>query len=251
MRRLANLLFVCPLCTIIGCSGTFMPMGDFFVSFDFNMPADYRSADFKTYICMPDQSVCGRRRVDEDEYDLDILTIDYGGDEQEIDFVPSGSGNTQIEAGLFNGVGAAIGEDAFRGFAVNDLPFVDIDIPPRFQITQPPPNGELSLASITSVRVEWSPANQGFPMQWKLFPLDNELEVLPCDALTWGSFAGDGDDTGFLEIPLDVFPSDLPPEGCQVAMRVSRIKSFGLPEGVKNGYIHSTVIDGIVFRVMP
>ena len=251
MRPLRTLLAVLPLSTTIGCANHFMPMEDYSVAFDFLMASDVEEARYRAYICMPDGSVCGRRRMDSEDYDPDYFAIDYGGEELEDAFQPSGAGNEWIEAGNFPGEGAKAGPDAFQGFWMNDLPFVPMDVPPTFQVSAPALHEELNRSSMNKVRVEWTPSNQGFPMQWKLFPVDNEIELKPCDMLAWGSFKGEGEDTGFVDIPMDIFPSDLPPDGCEVAVRLLRIKSFDLPEGVKNGYIHSIMVDGVIFRMMP
>lgn len=251
MQRLAIVLCVWPLSMLIGCSPHFMPMEDYGIVFDLDVRGGVNSSTYQGFICTPDESACGRRKVNADLYDPDILIIDYDGDERDQAFIPTGAQTELIEAGLFGDAGTSVGQDSFRGFFMNDLDFVAMDLPPFVQISMPTDGAELSRSSLGSVRVEWAQSNQKLPMQWNFFALDNEMELLPCDMLAWGNFAGDGEDTGFLEIPLDVFPSDLPPEGCEVAIRVMRVKSYDLPAGVKNGHIRTNVIDGVIFRIMP
>lgn len=251
MHRLPALPFVLPLCTLIGCTGDFMPMGDYVFVFELDMPADTIDSIYQAFICEPDESFCGRRKVDTELYEPDRLITHYAGDEYDEPFVATGWQNKRIEAGYFWGLGAKVGPDKLTGFYMNDLPFVSLDIPPRFQITEPSSSTELSRASLSSIRIEWSPSGQGFPMRWKFFPADNDIAVKPCDMLAWGSFEGEGEDLGFLDIPIDIVPIDLPPEGCKVAIRVSRVKSFDLPEGIQHGFIHSSIIDGMVFKVLP
>lgn len=251
MRRFALLVAVLPLSTIIGCSSNFMPMGDFVVAYDLIMPADIEFASIRAYVCTADESACGRRKINTELYDPDLLVYDYGGTEREMIFEPSGAGNEQIEAGSFPGTTAKVGEDDLRGFQVNDFPFISLDIPPRFQVSAPAQHATLERSASSSVRVEWTSFGKGFPMQWKLIPVDNEIESSPCEMLSWGSFKGEGEDLGFVDIPIDIFPSDLPSEGCEVAVRISRVKSFDLPTGIANGYIHSTVVDGVIFRMIP
>lgn len=250
MRLLGLILSVLPVGMTIGCGTQFMPMGDHYAVFDLNMPADFESAGVRAFICAPDKSVCGRRRGDEDHH-FDILFADYNGYDIESSLQSTGSERAGIEAGAFRAEGVGVGPNDLRSIWFNDLPPIPIDIPPRFQISSPLKNAEISRLAQETIRVEWSPSGKGFPMSWKLFPVDNEAELLPCDMLNWQSFEGEGEDTGFVDIPIDVFPSDLPPEGCPMAFRVSRIKSFDLPEGIAHGDIRSRVTDGVFFRMIP
>lgn len=234
-----------------GCSATYMPIEDEFVVSDYFRPSDMAFGSYWALICMPDQSMCGRRKVNPDLYDPDAVTIDYDGYEIEADFESTGAGNEWIEGGAFHGLGPMIGPDALRSVRFNDYDEVPVDAPPRPQVVTPAENAELHRSELSSLRVEWLPASTGFQAQWKVFPLDNEVEELPCDKLSWGSFEGEGIDSGNVDVPMDVIPVDLPPEGCLMAVRVSYYKSFGLPSGINHGSIRTTLIDGVVFRIKP
>lgn len=251
MKRLGIILYLCSLNTIIGCSNHFMPMEDYFVAFELNMPATSPRSVIQGALCLPDRSVCGRRKVDMDLYDPDDVTIDYEDSNYPNGFLSSGYSDEQMEAGVFWNDALELGPETLHGVRFNDLPSVFLDIAPRFHLSAPAKDTEFSLASLSNVRVEWEPKNEDFPVQWKLFPVDNEAEDLSCDTLAWASFEGEGDDAGFLDIPVGVFPPNLPLEGCLVAIRIARIKSFGLPDGAVNGQIRSRVTDGVIFRIVP
>lgn len=250
MRRFSIWLLVLSSGTTIGCSDNFMSLENRFAVFDFNMPADLELGTMQAFVCAPDKSVCGRRRGD-DDHDPDTLVVTYEGLTVDALFEATGSGTDEIEAGAFIGEAMMVGPEDFETFHFNDLPDVTMVIPPRFQLSAPPADAELSRSSLNSLRIEWSNSTPGFPIDWKIFPVDNELELLPCDMLNWESIRGLVIDTGFVDIPMTMFPSDIPPEGCPMALRVARIQSFGLPEGIERGEFRSRVTDGVFFRLMP
>lgn len=227
-----------------------MPLGDDRLFVNFAVPSLRGGVDFQISICAPDASVCGRRVVDPDIYDSDICYSEYEGSDLEMVFTPSHYSNDHIEAGAFMQNGEFTPEGYHR-LRCNDLPYVTGYAPPNVKITAPAPDAALSRSSGDKIRLEWSPSASGLPMKWELFPVDNELELLPCDMLSWEHFEDQGEDLGFAEIPMDIIPSDLPPEGCELILTVSRRKVIEPPLGLENSIIRSTAIDGIVLRVVP
>lgn len=205
---------------------------------------------FQILFCQPDISVCGRRETDSDRYEEDSCWGDVDGSDVDIRFKPTGFSNGRIEAGTFAS-SDFFDDDGYERIRCNDLPYALIDRPADFLITAPTPDLGIQRSAQSNIRVEWSPGGTEFPMRWKLIPLDDELELLPCDMLPWESFEQQGPDMGFGEIPMDIIPANLPPEGCEVILTVSRTKDIALPEGISQGSITSSVIDGLVFRILP
>lgn len=227
-----------------------MPLGDDLLVIHYVLPRKRTDIDYHIMICMPDASVCGRRKVDPDLYDPDLCQSEYDGQQVELEFTPTHFSNHRIEAGAFSSNGPP-GSDGIKRSGCNDLPYVDMTIPPAIEIVSPAPDTSISRAAQSNIRAEWSPPAKSFPIHWKLIPVDNEVEELPCDQLSWQRFEGDGDDTGFVDIPTNILPNDLPPEGCEVILTVARIQMIDPPEGIANALLKSTAVDGLILRVLP
>ncbi len=229
-----------------------MPFTDEQFILQYVTPSNRDRALYKAMACMPDGSVCGWRKVNEDNYDPDVLCYEDDGSRWLTDTVTTEVGNDRIQVGYMGFGKLALNESGVREFYLNDFEPIRVDSPPVFQVTAPEQESQLRLSEqVASIRLEWSPTDNRFPMEWKLFAMDNEVEERPCDLLSWGAFEGEGEDFGFLDIPLDIFPSDLPPEGCDMSIGLSRTKTIDLPVGIQNGFIQSSRIDGIIFKVLP
>lgn len=233
----------------LGCAASYMPLGDDRLFANFVKGSQTTGVDLNISLCMPDASVCGIRKVDAELYDPDLCWTEYLSDDYELRFIPSHYSNDHIEAGVFLATNSLTPEGIMRN-RCNDLPYISIDIPPDVVISAPAPDAVLSRASSDKIRVEWSPT-ASFPMTWKLFPANNELDILPCDMLSWEPFEGHGEDLGFAEIPMDIIPADLPPEGCEVILVASRLKEIEPPSGLENSIIRSISVDGVVLRLIP
>ena len=227
-----------------------MPLGNDQWVMRFTTSGQSRGVPYVLTFCEPDASVCGRRKVDTELYEPDFCWSEYDGSDLEIPFESTGFSNERFEAGWFAGLSVLEQIEQTRVHC-NDLPYFNVDIPPRFQLTAPLATDSFSRSAQSSIRIEWSPAASGLPMMWKLIPVDNELTVLACDMLPWQTIEEQGTDEGFAEISMDRLPSNLPAEGCDVIVTVSRLKAFDLPEGVSKGSILSRAVDGVIFRIKP
>lgn len=235
-----------------GCTEHYMPLGDDQFVLNFTIPSRIPLGKYYAMICEPDGSLCGRRKVDPELYDPDQVRTEYNGTLYENHFEVGDEDTVRIQPGNFVVAGIEFSETrSGTEVVLNDFPPLYLDIPPRLVLTSPMQKQEISRSSANSIRVEWTPMSAEYPVRWKFFPLNNEPEELPCDTLAWGAFEGEGEDKGFVEIPMDVVPSDLPPEGCYVVATVGRIRNLSLPEGISNGFARSTVLDGVLFRVLP
>lgn len=228
-----------------------MPFTDEQFVLQYVASSNFNRATYKAMVCMPDGSVCGRRKVDEEVYDPDVLCYEDDGSTWPSTYFPSNQGNSRIEVGYL-GFEIIDPDGPIQEFYFNDYEPIRVDRPPAFQVQVPEQNSQLSLSEQSApIRLEWSPADKSIPISWKLLALDNEAEEKPCDLLSWGAFEGQGEDMGFLDIPLDIFPSDLPPEGCDMSISLRRTKFFDLPAGIQNGFIQSSRVDGILFKILP
>lgn len=238
--------------SILGCAEHFMPLGDDRFMLQFVMPARDKDGGLQAMVCPPEGGPCGRRNAEAEGYDPDVLRFEVESRAFDTQFSVGGKGNGRIEPGIFRVSGIDVDPKSPANiYYFNDFSGLVLDIPPRFQITFPTDEQPLKRSSTEGLRVEWAPMSPAFPIHWRFFPVNNEPEdLLPCDTLSWGTFEGEGEDLGVLEIPPDVIPSDLPPQGCLVAFSVDRSMALELPEGM-HGLANSTVLNGVVFRVTP
>lgn len=238
--------------SMVGCSNNFMPLTDErFILRGYEMVPPGMPL-YKGMICAPDGSACGRRIVNEDLYDLDVVNFEYQGTVREVPFGGLGGQTDTIEIGYLSYVEMPPEIGHVDAFFLNDYPRIPFELAPAFQIFSPEPEGQVSLSlQSEGIRIEWTPGQSGFPMSWKFIHIDNEVEELPCDLLSWGQFEGEGEDTGVMTIPLDVIPPDLPPQGCEVSVSIARVKTIDLPAGVEHGRIESNRLDGVNFRIVP
>lgn len=202
-------------------------------------------------ICTPDESICGRRNVDEDEYDPDMFTDMLYGEDVELPFRSSNFKASDFEGGFFESLISIVQSDGSQRVHVNDLPPIQMKPAPQQHITAPLDEDRFSRTIDKHILLQWEPANTGLPMKWELHPLDSELEELPCDGLDWGIYEGEVEDTGQAEISLSDLPANLAAEGCDMVLILKRTAVMPLPEGISNGLVTSTIIDGSEIWITP
>lgn len=242
---------------LAGCSPNYLPIGDHKVFMDF-----YRPYESKIYgsgealLCTSDEQVCGRRKVDQEEYDLDQFFIEYDDSDGERNTTPMGFVATyrevrEIYIGSFEILVVPTTVRGIIRFQFNDSDFGEAQLPPEIQITDPPFSSDHQLVPGESLRVTWKSPAPEFPMRWQFFRLDNSADDDACDLLPWTNLEGVADDVGFLDIPLDGISVDLPPEGCEMAIFLNRRDEGSLPPDLPGGYIRATTTAGAIIRMLP
>lgn len=236
---------------IMGCSPNYMPLGDARIIGEHWAPSNESAGFMWTMICTPDESICGRRNVDDDEYDPDVVTDVFYDEDVELPFRSSNFEASDFEGGFFESHGTLMLSDGTQRIHVNNLPPIRLEMPQQHQITAPLDEDRFSRTIDKHILLQWEPANTGLPMKWELHPLDSELEELPCDGLDWGIYEGEVEDTGQAEISLSDLPANLAAEGCDMVLILKRTAVMPLPEGISNGLVTSTIIDGSEIWITP
>lgn len=235
----------------IGCSPNYMPLGDARVIVEHWIPPDERGAFLRGMICTPDETICGRRKVNEDEHDPDFFTGVYYDEDVELLFIASNLQASGFEGGYFRADDIIMLPDGTQRIHLNDLPPIQLTLAPLHQMTAPSEQDRFSRTNDKHIVLQWEPANLGTAMKWELHPLDSELEELPCDGLDWGIYEGEVEDTGQAEISLSELPANLAAEGCDMVLILKRTVAMPLPEGISNGLVTSTSIDGSEIWITP
>lgn len=258
LRFLSNLIvsFVA-LAVLAGCAPNYLPIGDHKAFMDYYLPFGGNEAMVQALLCTPDESFCGRRKINSDEYDPDQFLSQGAADIEDdfegwpLGFVPAGAESSTMQAGVFEIIDLATPPGESVRFIFNDLDYAEVRIPPVIEIIDPPFLSERSLMAETTLKVLWKSPKPDFPLHWEFFRLDNDPEEQACDLLVWEHLRGDAEDTGSIEIPLDSVPKDLPAEGCEAAF-VMRRQSVGvLPPVLPGGHVRAAAVSGVIIRFLP
>lgn len=262
-----NIVAVSALVVLAACSTgpkvtpvtePFMPLGDEQIHIRADMTRqDTDSIGITAWVCTADLSVCGARVVDRKVNQPDyIVPNKQEGTQYGLDFFPATGpyaksiGN--IKAGVLLGsyyhpAGEGTSVDVF----FNNLAPSTTIMPPFLKLQAPAFDEKISRSTAASVRVEWEPSGKDFPIFWHRVSNYAAHGTRPCDALTWPKSEGETvDEAGFFDLPLDAFPTELPAEGCEVAIVVERRHVGTLGKGM-SGYIHGNAVDGVKFLLMP
>lgn len=246
-----------PLAVLTGCSPTFMPIGDHKVFMNFYLPFGNDGGLALALLCTPDEGFCGRRKVNEDEYEPDQFLIQTaediadGSDGSMLSFAPAKDETSTMQAGGFALIEIAAKPGEAVRFQFNDSDYAEAIIPPALKIIEPPFFLEQSLASGSILHIAWESPKPEFPLHWEFVRLDNEPDEQPCDLLVWERLEGDAVDTGSLELPLDAVPKDLPVGGCEAAVILRRRSEGELPPGLPAGYVRGVSTAGVIVRILP
>lgn len=265
--RVQNIMAVSAFVVLAACSTgptvtpvtePYLPLGDEQIHIRADM--HYQSTSLvgiTAWVCTADLSVCGAREVDRKVNKPDyIVPNKQEGTQDGLSFFPDSGpyaksiGN--VRAGVLLG---ALNHTPQEGMTVdvffNDFAPSTTVMPPFLKLQAPAFDEKISRSTAASVRVEWEPSGKDFPIVWHRVSNYAAHGTRPCDALTWPKSEGETvDDAGFFDIPLDAFPTELPAEGCEVAIMVERRHIGTLGEGM-SGYIHGNAVDGIKFLLMP
>lgn len=241
---------------LLGCDHPFMPLGDYEVRMHVNVSTvDGGWPGAFTMVCAPNSNICGARNVDIDSYESDRFVGYTKSGDSPIGFDefigPKAQQIGMIRTGQYVGLILEPPRDRQTvDIVFNDLPASRVTLPPFFEIHSPTLNQQIRKSEAPSVRVEWEPFGQEFPVIWRRILIYNGLGNDPCDALDWPILEGEEEDDGSLEIPTEAFPSNLPAEGCDVAIIVQK-RTFGTLGAGLQGYIQSNSQDGAKFRLLP
>lgn len=243
---------------LAGCSPNYLPIGDHKVFMDFYRPNNSKNRGAgEALLCTSDEQVCGRRKVDQEEYDLDLFFLEHdafdgsGTDTTPLGFDASYRETEDMYIGSFQILIVPSATEGIIRFQFNDSDFAEAQVPPEIQITDPPFSSDHQLVPGESLRVTWKSPAPEFPMRWHFVYMDDSADEDACDMLPWTNLEGVADDVGFLDIPLDGIPMDLPPEGCEMGVFLNRRNEGSLPPDLPGGYIRATATAGAIIRMLP
>lgn len=232
-----------------GCVNPFMPLGDYKVFIE--LQEHYQ--DDKGYLALarvcdsvPDE--CGMRKLDEDEYEPDVFQAGSRADIYPLKFWPFYGETPNIQVGDY--AGGVDWEDVLP-FRLNGTEVGEVSLPPTFALTSPTHEQVFHRGTDLSIPFIWNGGGTEFPMHWRPLLVYNGLGDDPCDALDWAPVSGDEEDDGAFDLPMDIFPENIPPEGCEVAIMLERFKEGTLTGDVAGGIARGSAVDGMWIRLMP
>lgn len=238
-----------------GCNKPYMPMDDYELAVDVGIVRGLVFPHHVLWVCTNYPDECGQRKVDEDHYEPDSVIGEYLGHEFPVGFTPWGKETPLIREGRYGTYSAGYSPDIppERAWLVfNDYEKLEVKMPSPFTIKEPVHHWEeFSRSTDHAIRFSWDASGSGFLIDWRTLPFDNGIDGDPCNTRSWASLSGLQEDNGSFEIPMDAFPEDIPSEGCELLVIVSRRSRGQLPPGIPKGFIHGDWSDERVIRIIP
>lgn len=255
---------------LLGCASEnvedrpFRPVDNYLVAMDvdgFNAVAVRDGVEYhasaRACIATPDNVDCGARVNTTAEFRADHFAAELSGTRKDMtcygyagDTAASGV-QSLICSALFDKVET---DQEFR-VIVNEFENSVVKMPPMPVATSPSENGVVSVSSGEGIEVSWEPSGTGDDMSWELVyheTGDRKYYKACYSGKQLGKdIGGVMEDTGSLLIKSEELPTDLPPDGCPVAVVLVRRRLGTTDPRIPHGYINGRQTYGLFMTLKP